>query len=79
MDNLSEIVEDETSNSLVTSLSFNSDSKYLAYATDNGYLKIWSLKNTKLYMDYKLEGNYITSLAFNQNDTSLITGTFRGN
>jgi len=65
--------------SVVTSLTFNSDSRYLAYSTENGYLKIWSLKNSKIYMDYKLEENFITSLAFNQLDTTLMAGTTRGN
>ncbi len=73
------IEEEDISGSIVTSLGFSSDSRYLSYASYNGYLKTWSLKNSNIHSEYKLEdGSYITSLAFNQTDTCLVTGSTRG-
>ena len=62
----------------VTAITFNSNSKYLAFAQLSGSIRIIDMKNSTLVREIKVEKCYATSLVFNNSDNYLVYGTSLG-
>lgn len=61
-----------------STVAFSNDGSYLATATADGSILVWTTSNWKLAASLKVSDGYVGSIAFSQDDSSLAAATSSG-
>ena len=78
MKSLQTIIDNDTLGSPITSMSFTKDSINLAFASKNGFFKIYNIKIGEFTLNNKLNNDYVISILFNKNNSNLTIVTKNG-
>ena len=75
---ISSIINKDTLGYPITSISFNHDSKNLAFSAKNGIYKIYHLASDEYILNGKIINDYVISILFNKDSSKLIIATKKG-
>lgn len=72
------IVDNDILSSPITSISFSQDSKFVAYASKNGFFKIYNLLINDFILNGKIPNDYVSTILFNKDNSKLAICTSTG-
>lgn len=75
---IQEIKDSDVASSPITSLSFNHDSKLLAYAARNSFFKVYSLSNGQHIVNARIPNDFAVSILFSKDSSKLSICTSNG-
>ena len=72
------IMDNDIASSPITSINFSQDSKFVAYASRNGFFKVYNLSINDFILNGKIPDGYVSTILFNRDNTKLALCTSTG-